>query len=72
MCARIRKNIKTKGSYMSFDACESRILMHSVPLLSVGILGAVDLEMSYLIDFLLFRLLMNGRLLQLQLLQLFF
>jgi len=55
VCARIRKNNKTKGSYMSFDACESRILMHSVPLLSVGILGADDLEMLYLIDFLLFR-----------------
>ena len=40
---------------MSFEACVSRSLMHSVPLPSVGIMGAVDFEMSYLIDFLLFR-----------------
>jgi hypothetical protein len=30
-------------------------LMHSVPLPSVGIAGVVGFEMSYLIDFLLFR-----------------
>ena len=29
--------------------------MHSVPRPSVGIAGAFDFEMSYLIDFLLFR-----------------
>ena len=40
---------------MSFEACESRVLMHSVPLPSFGIAGAVCFEMSYLIDYLLFR-----------------
>ena len=40
---------------MSFEACESSNLMHSVPLPSVGITGTVDFEMSYLIDFQLFR-----------------
>ena len=33
----------------------SRSLIHSVPLPSVGIAGAVAFEMSYLIDILLFR-----------------
>ena len=46
--------------------------MHSVPLPRFGILGAEGFEMSYLIDLLLFSELLNGRLLQLQLLQLFF
>ena len=56
MCApRIGKNIGTRGSYMSFEACESRILMHSVPLPRLGIAGAVCFEMSYFIDFQLFR-----------------
>ena len=40
---------------MSFEVCESRILMHSVPFPRVGILGAVDLLISYLIVLLLFR-----------------
>ena len=49
------KSIGTRGSCMSFEACESSNLMHSVPLPSVGIAGVVGFEMSYLIDFLLFR-----------------
>ena len=40
---------------MSFEACERSNLMHSVSFPSVGMAGAVDLEMSYLIDFLFFR-----------------
>lgn len=40
---------------MSFDTCESRFLMHSVPFFSSGILGAVDFEILYLIDIQLFR-----------------
>ena len=40
---------------MSFDACESRILIHSVPFSRFGIAGAVALIVSYLIDYLLFR-----------------
>ena len=40
---------------MPFEACERSNLMHSVPLPRVGILGAVDVEILYLIDFLLFR-----------------
>jgi len=56
MCVpRTGKNIGTRGSYMSFEAYESRILMHSVPLPRFGTLGAEGFEMSYLIDFLLFR-----------------
>ena len=49
------KNIKTKGLYMSFEALESRILIHSMPLSRFGIAGAVALLMSYLIDSQLFR-----------------
>ena len=56
MCApSTGKNIGTSGSCMSFDACESRSLIHSVPRPSVGIAGAELDEMSYLIDNLLFR-----------------
>ena len=56
MCApKTGKNIGTRGSNMSFEACESRSLIHSVPLPRVGIAGAVAFEMSYLIDILLFR-----------------
>ena len=55
VCAMREKNIRTQGSYMSFEACESRSLIHSVPLPRVGIAGAVAFEMSYLIDILLFR-----------------
>ena len=40
---------------MPFEACERSNLMHSVPLPSVGIVGAVDFEIPYLIDLLLFR-----------------
>ena len=56
MCApRIGKSIGTRGSRMSFDTCESRILMHSVPFPRLGILGAEALLISYLIVNLLFR-----------------
>ena len=40
---------------MSFEACESSNFIHSVNRPSVGIAGADLVEMSYLIDFLLFR-----------------
>ena len=40
---------------MSFEACESRILIHSVPLPRIGILGAMGFVISYFIDILLFR-----------------
>ena len=40
---------------MSFEACESRILMHSVPLPRFGIVGALGFETPYFIDYLLFR-----------------
>ena len=40
---------------MSFEACERRILMHSVPFPRVGIAGAVCFVMSYFIVSLLFR-----------------
>ena len=40
---------------MSFDACERRILMHSVPFPRLGILGAWGFVMSYFIVCLLFR-----------------
>ena len=40
---------------MLFDTCESRILMHSMPFPSLGILGAVCFVISYFIDILLFR-----------------
>ena len=43
------------GSLTSFDTCESRILIHSVPLPRVGIFGALGFVMSYIIDNLLFR-----------------
>ena len=49
------KNIGTRGSCMFPDTCESRILMHSVPRPSAGILGAEGFEMSYFIDLKLFR-----------------
>ena len=45
---------------MSFEACESSNLIHSVPLPSAGIAGTVDLEMLYFIDFQLFRLITLG------------
>ena len=47
--AKYRKKHWNEGSCTSFDICESRILMHSVPLPSLGILGADGLLMSYLI-----------------------
>ena len=40
---------------MSFEACERSNFTISVPLPSVGIVGAVCFEISYLIDLLLFR-----------------
>ena len=40
---------------MSFEACESSNLMHSVPFPRFGISGAMFVVMSYFIDFLLFR-----------------
>ena len=39
VCAKDRENIGTKGSCMSFEACESRILIHSVPFSEVRHLG---------------------------------
>ena len=39
---------------MSRDTCESINCRHSVPFLSVGILGADDFVISYFIDYLLF------------------
>lgn len=45
---------------------------NSVPFPSVGMAGAIDLEMSYLIDFLLFRWINNWLLFQFQLFQLVF
>ena len=40
---------------MSFDTCESRILIHSVPFPNLGIAGDVGFVMSYIIDIQLFR-----------------
>ena len=40
---------------MSFEACESKILIQFVPFPSVGIAGAKDLITSYFIVFKLFR-----------------
>ena len=53
--ARAGIDIGIRGSCISFDACESRILIHSVPFSRFGIAGAVALIVSYLIDYLLFR-----------------
>ena len=55
MCFNEGKSIGTRGACMSFDACERRILMHSVPFPRVGIWGAWGLVMSYFIVLLLFR-----------------
>ena len=41
---------------MSFEACESNNLIHSVPFPRLGISGALRLLMPYLIVFQLFRL----------------
>ena len=41
MCAKWGKSIGKRGSSMSFDAFESRILMHFVPFPRFGIAGAV-------------------------------
>ena len=46
---------RNKGFRISKQACESSILMHSVPLSRFGIVGAVALQISYLVDILLFR-----------------
>jgi hypothetical protein len=54
MCAKWGKSIGTRGSRMSFDACEMRSLMHSVPLPRYGIAGTVCFVMSYFIDIQLF------------------
>ena len=40
---------------MSFDACESSNLIHSVPFPRLGISGALLVVMSYLVDYKLFR-----------------
>ena len=40
---------------MSFEVCERRILIHSVPFPRVGMWGADGLVISYFIVFLLFR-----------------
>ena len=73
MCApSIGKNIGTKGSYMSFEACESRILIHSVPFPSLGISGALCLLISYLIVLQLFRWFITDRSCQFQLFQFYF
>ena len=45
---------------MSFEACESRSLIHSVPLPRLGILGAVCLVVSYFIVFQLFKWILVG------------
>ena len=55
MCVKLAEKHRNERANMSFEACESRSLMHSVPLPSAGIAGAFELEMSYLIDLLLFR-----------------
>ena len=52
--ARAGKSIGTTASCMSGDTCESINYRHSVPFLSVGILGADDFVISYFIDYLLF------------------
>ena len=49
------KRIGTRGSSMSFEAFERRILMHYVPFPRLGILGALGFVMSYFIVCLLFR-----------------
>ena len=71
VCAKYRKNIGTKGSYMSFEACESRILMHSVPLPRFGILGAVGVVILYFIVNQFDRCSLVGHQFQFQLFQLF-
>ena len=40
---------------MSFEACESKILIQFVPFPRVGIAGAMELLISYFIVILLFR-----------------
>ena len=47
--------LRGSASCMSFDACERRILIHSVPFPRLGILGALGFVMSYFIVCLLFR-----------------
>ena len=49
---------------MSFEACERRILTHSVPFPRVGMVGAWGFVMSYFIVFLLFRRLLTCNFLQ--------
>ena len=66
------KSIGTRGSCMSFDTCESRILMHSVPFPSLGILGADAFMMLYLIVLLPFRWNLICEIFQFQFFQLFF
>jgi hypothetical protein len=49
------KNIGTKGSNMSFEACDRSNFTHSVPLPRFGIAGAVGFVISYFIVIMLFR-----------------
>jgi hypothetical protein len=49
------KNIGTRGSNMSFEACERSNFTHSVPLPRFGIAGAVGFVISYFIEYQLFK-----------------
>ena len=49
MCSEEEKNIGMRGSCISFEACERKILIHSVPFPRLGILGAVCFVMSYIL-----------------------
>ncbi len=73
ICAlRIGKKHRNRGFRMYFEACERRILMHFVPLPRYCIVGAVGFEMSYLVDYLLFKWIGNNLSFQFQLFQLIF
>lgn len=43
VCSDDGENIETRGSCMTFDARDGWVLMHSVPLLRLGILGTTVL-----------------------------
>ena len=55
MSALERKIIGKRGSFMSFEACESKILIQFVPFPSVGIAEEGCFVMLYFIVFKLFR-----------------
>ncbi len=55
VCVKNGENIGIRGPNMSFEACKSSNFMQSVPFSRFGIAGAVDFEMTYLIDLLPFR-----------------